>query len=93
MNPSDFTTYPWSSVLQNSESETIAQNIMVILKRTGNIWRELPWEEYKEERLKDNNFSERERVYFEKVQPYTVSEDMARIFYAKWKEVKKTVEV
>ena len=60
--PSDFKVFPWSSVSKNSETETIAQNIMIILSRTGNEFRELSWDEYKEERLKDGGFSDRERA-------------------------------
>lgn len=52
MNPSNYTTFPWDSVLQNAESETIAQNIMIILKRTGDKWRKLSFEEYQQERKK-----------------------------------------
>jgi len=63
--PSDFTVQPWGSVLQKSEAETIAANIMVILKRTGDEWRSLTWDEYKTERLKDGSFTEGEKVYFD----------------------------
>lgn len=44
---------PWSSVLGKSEYEGIAQNIMKILKRNGDTFRLLSWEEYKLERIKD----------------------------------------
>lgn len=88
MQPSDFTSQPWSCVFRKSESETIARNIMVILKRTGDQWRELPWEEYKAERLKDGSFSEwKEKPEFERVQPYTTSPDQARLFSPTWKDV------
>ena len=60
---------------------------MQILKRTGNAWRELSWEEYKEERLKDGSFTERERGYFDKVLPYTASEEQARKFSPTWHKV------
>jgi len=96
MNPSDFIKYPWSSVLQNSESETIALNIIKILSRTGDTWRSLTWEEYKTERTKDAGvgrqhatFSERERGYFEAVLPYTVSESAARAFCKTWASIEK----
>ena len=87
MKPSDFTVEPWSCIFMNKESEVIARNIMQILKRTGNAWRELSWEEYKEERLKDGNFTEREKSYFDKVLPYTVSEQQARKFSPTWHKV------
>jgi hypothetical protein len=84
MNPSDFTMKPFDSVLQKSEAETIACNIMVILKRTGNKFRPLLWEEYKEERLKDGNFTEGEKVYFDKVINFCKSSDTARCFSKSW---------
>ena len=82
--PSDFTNYPWDSILQKSEAETIACNVMKILKRTGNTWRELSDEEYKEERLKDGNWSSSEFEYLEQVRPYTVSVEMASKFSKDW---------
>ena len=45
--------YPWSSVFQNSEAETVALNIAKILKRTGNTFRLLSREEYTTECKKD----------------------------------------
>ena len=60
MKPSNFTKQPIASVLQKSEAETIARNIMVILKRTGDSFRPLSWDEYKAERLKDGHFTESE---------------------------------
>ena len=86
-NPSAFTNYPWNSVLQNSEPETIACNIMNILKRTGDTWRALSWEEYCKERLKDGNFSETEKDYFEQVIGYCCSEQTAKLFSPDWKEI------
>ena len=83
--PSDFTEYPWDSVLQQSEAETIARNIMVILTRTGNTFRELSWEEYRVERLKDGSFREQEKHYFDMVIKYCKSEDIAIIFSKVWK--------
>jgi len=43
--PKDFRIFPSSSVLQKCEAETVAANIMVILYRTGNTFREITWEE------------------------------------------------
>ena len=83
-NPSDFTNKPYSSVLQNSESESVAMNIMRILTRTGNTFRELSYDEYKLERLKDGNFSESERRYFDKVIGYCVSPATARLLSPAW---------
>lgn len=84
MQPSDFTNYPWGSVAQKSESETVALNIMRILKRTGNTFRPLSWEDYKEERLKDTGFSETERKYFDEVIGYCKSADTAVLFSSRW---------
>ena len=67
MKPSLFTEQPFGSTLQKMESEIIAKNIMIILKRTGDVFRELTWEEYKTERLKDNDFQEGEKTFFEQV--------------------------
>lgn len=84
MKPSDFTSYPWGSVAGKSEAEVVARNIMVILSRTGNEFRNLDWEEYKEEREKDGNFSPSEKPYFEEVLPYCKSADTAKLFSEKW---------
>jgi len=84
--PSDFTNHPFDSVFKSTEHETIARNIMVILKRTGNKFRPLTWDEYKAERLKDGNFSPREVSYFNEVHEYCVSGDTARLFSKAWKK-------
>lgn len=82
--PSNFMGYPMGSVLRKSEAETIARNIMVILERTGNKFRELTWEEYKKERVKDGNFSEGEKKYFDDVIKYCKSADTAVCFCEDW---------
>lgn len=84
MNPSDFTKHPYNSVLGKSEAETIARNIMIILKRTGDEFRLLSWNEYKSERLKDGGFTERERSYFDQVVGFCVSEHSAKAFCSTW---------
>jgi len=84
MKPSNFTSHPYGSVLQNSESETIAANIMKILKRTGDTFRPLSWEEYKEERTKDGHFTESEKGYFDDVIDYCKSEGTAKLFAKDW---------
>lgn len=48
--PSIFMENPMGSIFQKSESETVARNIMTILKRTGDVFRIIRWDEYKEER-------------------------------------------
>ena len=84
MKPSNFTSYPWSSVLGKSESETIAQNIMKILKRTGDKFRPLSFEEYKSERLKDGNFTNSEEIYFNAVIKYCGDSESALRFCSGW---------
>ncbi len=76
-----------ASVFQKREHEIIASNIMTILARTENSFRDLSWEEYKSERLKDSNFSENEKYYFNEVIPYFKSEDTVRLFCPGWKNV------
>ena len=60
---------------------------MKILKRTGDEFRPITWEEYKEERLKDGNFSDREKSIFENVIPYCKSADTAVLFCKTWVSV------
>jgi len=82
--PSRFVKYPWSSILQKAEYEVIAQNIMKILKRTGDKFRRLTWIEYKAERLKDGNFSDTERVFFNEVINYCKDAESAQMFSKEW---------
>jgi len=86
MNPSDFTACPWSCIFNKSEYETIAQNIMVILKRTGDKFRKLTFKEYKKERKKDGNFTGSEEEYFDKVIDYCSSSEKAKTFSKVWGE-------
>lgn len=87
LTPGDFTEFPYSSTLCKVEAEVIAMNIMVILSRTGNKFRELAWKEYKKERLKDEDFTEGEHEYFDKVIDYCKSSDTAKLFSGVWNEV------
>lgn len=84
MKPSNFLSVAFDSVLKNSECETVARNIMVILNRTGNEWRVLSWDEYKQERLKDGNFTESEKAYFDKVFGFCTSAEAANAFCKGW---------
>lgn len=77
---------PWNSVLQKAEAETIALNVMKILKRTGDTWRTLSNEEYELERRKDGNWSFSELKYLEQIRPYTISADKAKTFSPDWKD-------
>lgn len=45
----------------------------------------LPYEEYKAERMKDGNYSEKEAYYFEMVSPYCFSESEAKKFSPEWR--------
>lgn len=91
-NQSDFAKHqPWDSVLQNSESEVVARNIMIILARTGNQFRMLTWEEYFFERHHDGNFNYLEERYFDLVIDYFKSADTARLFSPVWKEIKSSL--
>lgn len=92
MKPSDFNTYPWNSVCQESESETVAKNIMIILKKLGDSWKDLNWDEYKALRLIDGNFSEIEKKYFDKVIGYCKSADTAVLFSPEWAKVSETTK-
>ena len=58
---------------------------MVILFRTGDNFRKLSWKEYKKERIKDGEFTEREKEYFDKVIPYFKSSDTVQLFSKAWK--------
>lgn len=84
MKPSNFINYPWSSVLNKSEYETVAQNIMKILKRTGDEFRPLSFTEYKTERIKDGNFTDNEENYFNEVIIFCRNADSAICFSKTW---------
>lgn len=90
MKPSDFKIQPWSSRAGKSEAETVARNIMNILARTGDEWRELPWDEYRIARF-DDSASTRDMIleepYFNEVVRFTMSEAAAREFSPTWKRV------
>jgi hypothetical protein len=93
LKPSDFAKiYPMNSVYNKSEHETIARNIMLILSRTGNKFRHLSWQEYKKERLKDNNFSDLEKYYFDNVLRWCVGPKNAKQFSNSW-NIKAAAEI
>jgi len=68
LKPSVFTQHPWESLLQKTEAEIVARNIMVIRKRLGDKW-PLTWAEYELERSKDGGPDWAERGYFDEVMP------------------------
>jgi hypothetical protein len=84
MKPSNFTDFPLSSVFQKCEYEIVAQNIMIILKKKGDKFKKLTWEEYKKQRKLDHNFSEGEKKYFDKVVDYCISPEAAKLFSGVW---------
>ncbi len=84
--PSDFTNHPFGSLFRNTETEVIAVNIMKILKRTGDTFRTLTFDEYKKERQKDKNFTEGEKEYFHKVKSYCKSADTAKLLSEAWSD-------
>ena len=86
MKPSDFLTHPYDSIFQNNESEVVARNIMVILSRTGNVFRSMTWSEYRTERVNDRHFSEREKEFFDRVSPFCESVATARLFSPTWRD-------
>jgi len=87
ITPNDLRVQPMSSVTKNSESETIAMNIMIILGSNGNEFRKLSYSEYKQRRLDDGNFSESEKIFFDRVIEYTLSLESAALFSNVWKEI------
>ena len=86
LTPKDFATiFPLRSRFGKAEAEMVALNIMVILARTGNIWRKLEWNEYTRERVKDGALTDSDQYYFEKVVEHTQSPIMAERFSAEWR--------
>jgi hypothetical protein len=59
---------------------------MNILKRTGDVFRPLPWDEYKLDREKDGHFTESEHAYFDKVIDYCASAQTAKLFSKGWRD-------
>jgi len=76
-----------ASVTRKAECEIVIENIITILKRTGDEWRKLEWDEYKTERLKDGHFSDIEQGYFNRVVEYTYSFESASLFCPNYKAV------
>lgn len=88
MKPSDFKNKStMGSIFRKRECEVVAQNVMKILARTGDVFRLLSWDEYKAERQKDGNFSEREYRFFDDVVNYCASSHGAAAFCPGWAEV------
>lgn len=84
--PSQFTNYPWNCVFKKAECEIVAKNIMLILKRTGDVFRELTYEEYEQERKKDGKYSDSEKRFFDQVAPFCKSAEEAKSFSKEWQD-------
>ncbi len=84
--PSDFTNHPFSSVEQNCECAIIATNIMKVLWKTGDTFRELTEDEYRTEREKDGHFTKKEMSCFRKVIRYCKNPDTAKLFSKAWQD-------
>lgn len=85
--PSTFNIRPVQSIFSSGKAELVAWNIMAILSRTGDAFRELTFEEYEKERLKDSiRLDSWEKEWFERVLPHTVSAEVAGAFCVSWTE-------
>lgn len=85
LKPSVFAERPRESVLQKTELEIVAQNIMKIRKRLGDKW-PLTKEEYESERKKDGGFGYLEASYFDDVIKLIPDAVGAISFSATWAE-------
>lgn len=96
LNPSDFAKiFPIRSRFNKFEHEKVARNIMIILKRTGNEFRDLSWQEYKKERLKDGalvKLVDNEKKYFIDVIRWCVTAHNAKQFSPQWDIKSETVK-
>jgi len=81
--PSNFREFPYESILKKVEPETVAANIMLILQRTGDTFRELSWDEYKVELKKDTQ-TPGPRGDFSKVKDYCFDPVKASRFCQVW---------
>ena len=75
MKPSDLIDiYPWDSVFQSAEHETTACCLMRYLYETGNEFKQITFDEYKNKQPKAN------KKRFEEVIRYFKSEDTIILF-------------
>ncbi len=85
--PSDFLRHPYNSILKDLKYEKIARNIITILARTCDTWRDLSWEEYVKERQKDEDELSlilTEKGYFDIVTPFCKTVELAKLFCPTW---------
>lgn len=84
--PADYISYPWGSILNSTEHEMIARDIMVILYKTGNVFREISFDEYKKEKTKitKNIINASEESRFMQVVNFCKNPYMANSFCKNW---------
>ena len=85
--PSDFLQHPFNSILKDLKYERAARNVMVILARTSDAWRDLSWEEYVKEHQKDVDELSlilAEKGYFDIVTPFCKTAELAKKFCPTW---------
>ena len=85
--PSNYTSQPMGSVAQNSETESIARNIMVILKISGDVFRNLSFGDYGKARIADGATQRDlciEKQFFERAIPYCITSKLADEFCSNW---------
>jgi hypothetical protein len=86
--PSDFTNYPWSSIKQSSEWESIAQNIMEVMEERGDDFAlGLTLEQYVEHRRQKGHQTNISAENFEDIMQYCQSAERAKLFSKEWKDV------
>jgi hypothetical protein len=85
--PSHFTNYPWSSVKQKSEWESIAQNIMRVMSEHGNDFSiGLSLEQYTAYREKEGGSVRISQESFDELMEYCKSAETAKLFSKDWKD-------
>lgn len=92
LKPSNFTILPMNSIFNKYEYELMAQNIMKILKRTGDKFRKIELDEYIAERKKDGGYSSQENEYFLKVVDLCSVPEGVISFSPVWKEIANLVK-
>lgn len=86
--PSAFIGYPKCSRSDDHNIQQVAQNIMVILSETGNTFRVLRWDEYREARNnKERVCGDLEYAAFIEAKKWCVSSGIALLFCPKWAEI------
>jgi hypothetical protein len=88
IRPSDFTCiFPTQSKGKDPLCEAVILNIMIILARTGDTFRELPFSEYKQRRKTDGGYTKIEKKLFPKVIGYCSSAEKAAEFSPAWERI------